>query len=209
MRLVIDSLIALMLVSLLGTVVWAHHRQQQQELSQQLLCDSLAKLHQQAVYHGALGDVDLSDNGFPQQVRPDWFGSKFPFNNLTEARRPWIDVAPPGDMADQPPDPVLSDENQAGFWYNPNRGLFRARVPAQINDRQTLALYNQINQCALKELPLVCDEDRQPIAHAPLPTAAVAKAPQSDVAMPEVAPEASPLASPSKQPERPSLRDLD
>ncbi|MCC6682883.1 MAG: hypothetical protein IT445_18450 [Phycisphaeraceae bacterium] len=207
MRLVIDSLIALMMVSLLGTVLWAHQRQQQQDLSRQMLCDALARLHQQTVYHGALGDVDLSDNGFPQQVMPDWFGQQFPCNTLTDARRPWIDVAPPGDMADQPPDPVLTEEQQAAFWYNPNRGLFRARVPAQVNDRQTLALYNQINQCALHELPLISDETRQPIAHAPLPTAAVAKAPRGNAAMSETVSEAMPEAPPT--PARPSLRDLD
>lgn len=171
MRLVLDSLIATMLVMLLAGVVWAHRTTRQVELAHEQVCDSLAKLHAQAVYHGALGDAELSATGFPQQVSPAWFGEQLPFNRFASARRPWIDVAPLGDDSDHPPDPVFNDDDlsQAGFWYNPARGVFRARVPQRTTDAETLALYNDINDSAMASLPLALDEARQPIAHAPLP----------------------------------------
>lgn len=171
MRLVIDSLIATMLVMLLAGVVWAHRTGRQIEESQQHVYDALAVLHEQTVYHGALGDAELSDTGFPQQIAPSWFGDRMPFNRFADARRPWIDVAPPGDMGEHPPDPIINelDRDQAGFWYNPNRGVFRARVPALTTDAETLALYNDVNNASLGDLPLQIDEARQPLAHVPLP----------------------------------------
>lgn len=171
MRLVVDSLIAVMLVMLLAAVVWAHRTDRQRIATHDRVYESLAALHEQAVYHGALGDTELSDTGFPKQVSPDWFGADLPYNYLAEGDRPWIDVAPPGDYADNPPDPVIGDLDQAGFWYNPNRGIFRARVPAMESDAQTLALYNRLNNAELGELPRQIDEARQPLAHRPLPAA--------------------------------------
>jgi len=170
MRLLIDSLIATMLVMILAGVVWAHRAGRQIELAREQVYDALAALHEQAVYHGALGDAELTETGFPKQIAPSWF-TTIPFNRFADARRPWIDVAPPGDTADHPPDPILheADRDQAGFWYNPARGVFRARVPALATDTETLALYNRVNNAALRELPRRIDEARQPIAHAPLP----------------------------------------
>jgi hypothetical protein len=169
MRLLVDSLIALMLVAILGGVL-VHHRQQQKQLEDyQFIHRSLARLHEQAVYHGALADSDLSANGFPAELHPHWFGDDLPVNVLLPGRQAWLDVAPPGDMSDQPPDPVVVRADQAGFWYNANRGIFRVRVPPQFSDQQTLKLYNDLNGTALLSLRTDGDPARQPIAHKPLP----------------------------------------
>ena len=87
-----------------------------------------------------LGQRDTRSTPFPARISPLWFDRDVPFNSLVSGRQPWIDVAPPGDMTDNPPDPVIQKAEQAGFWYNPNRGIIRARVIPQFTEVDTLNL---------------------------------------------------------------------
>ena len=57
------------------------------------------------------------------------------------------------DQSGHPPDSVAKSFRDAEFWYNPNAGRFRARVPPQFSNRETLKLYNQINGTHLLRLP--------------------------------------------------------
>ena len=82
-----------------------------------------------------------------------WFDNRLPTNIMVPGRQPWLDIAPAEDKSDHPPDPIISAAAQAGFWYNPNRGIFRARVLPQFTDEETLALYNQLNGTALRAFP--------------------------------------------------------
>jgi hypothetical protein len=162
MRLLIDSLIALMVVGILAGVIFYQRGQTQQVSQCETVQQALAKLQEQVLYRGALGEVDNSDAGFPREVSPVWFGSDMPLNLMVPGRQPWLDIAPEGDLADDPPDPVVMRPQQAGFWYNPNRGLFRARVQGQITERETLRLYNQLNGTFLKQLPHSSADARRP-----------------------------------------------
>lgn len=162
MRLLIDTLIALMLVGILAGILVYHQRQTRQLHRYQQVHAALAQLHEQALYHGALGDVDVTSTGFPRSVSPLWFPESVPHNTLVPGRHAWVDIAPPGDMSEHPPDPVCLKPEQAGFWYNPNRGIFRARVTEQPTQTLTLAEYNRINATYLKDLPLHYDAERRP-----------------------------------------------
>ena len=179
MRLVLDSLIALMLVGILGAVL-VHYRQQQQRLETvRFVHRSLADLHEQATYHRALATAAHADDTeaiarrkqapddapFPRHISPNWFGPKLPLNVLADTRQPWIDLAPKDDLSAHPPDPVLRGMGQAGFWYNPSRGIFRARVPPQLSEQATLNLYNRVNGTALMALPQDESAQRQPRSH--------------------------------------------
>lgn len=175
MRLIVDSLIALMLVCILGAVL-VHYQQEQRRLEDvRFVHRSLARLHEQATYRGALSDVMDRESAsseprghadrvlhFPRRVVPHWFDRELPLNVLVPLRQPWIDVAPADDMSDHPPDPVVRGSDQAGFWYNPNRGIFRARVPAQFSTKRTLELYNRVNGTALLALPETDRAAREP-----------------------------------------------
>ena len=162
MRLVVDTIIALMLVAILGGVL-LYHRQQTQTIERvQAMHRALARLHETALYHGAMGEPTSSATGFPLNISPGWFDGNLPTNALVTPRHPWIDVAPADDGEEHPPDPVCTRPGQAGFWYNPNRGIFRARVPAQLTDVETLEFYNQINNSYLKQLPRGDDPARAP-----------------------------------------------
>lgn len=173
MRFLVDSLIAILLVATLALVL-VHYRQAARlQGQQQQVLEALDQLHEQAAYHGALqqaheaGPTPGRRSGLSFEPRPDWFGSVLPVNSLVPMTQPWMDLAPHGDRQLHPPDPVLEDSVQGGFWYNPLEGVFRARVPRQATDRQTLDLYNRINGTALAALPADADLRRRPIAYAP------------------------------------------
>jgi len=165
MRLLIDSLIAMMLVAVLAGII-LHHRQQQRQLSQyQALHTSLTQFREAVVYHGAMDRSIANEWGYPLTISPLWFPEGLPTNHLIPGRHPWIDIAPPGDMNDQPPDPIATRPGQAGFWYNPNRGVIRARVTRQYTEQAALSLYNQINGTMLVSLPRSSDPSRQPLTY--------------------------------------------
>jgi len=165
MRLLIDTLMALTVVALAGGGLWYYNSNQRQEHNVETVRSALDRLHDQAAYQGALGHFSNSPNGFPVHMMPEWFGEDLPVNVLLTSEHPWIDLAPPGDHSYHPPDPVARSKHQAGFWYNPNLGLFRARVPDTVAPSDALAQYNAINYTDLSELPFEREEARQPLAY--------------------------------------------
>lgn len=162
MRLLVDSLIALMLAGILAGVL-LHHRKQTYRLDQTLLVhQALGKIQDQVLYRGALEQGRPGAPQYPTAISPLWFEGNLPLNILVPGRQPWIDLAPMNDLGDHPPDPLIVNSQQAGFWYNPNRGLVRARVTSQFTDHETLRLYNQLNNTYLRSLPTSDDPGRKP-----------------------------------------------
>ena len=72
--------------------------------------------------------------------------SKAPLNWLSNARAPWIEYALPGELSrDHPRVPTFRGGRGAMFWYNPTRGVIRARVPESASDEASRALYAEVN----------------------------------------------------------------
>jgi hypothetical protein len=166
MRLLIDSLIALMLAGILGGVLW-HYRQEQQQIERyQGVYRSLARLQEQITLQRAVGIAEKGAAAYPPSVSPLWFEGDLPINPLLPVSQAWLDIAPPGDLSDHPPDPIAHRSEQGGFWYNPNRGLFRARIPGRLAEADTLRLYNQINHTHLTALHESDDPARSPLPYA-------------------------------------------
>ena len=140
-RLLVDGLISLLLVGVLVCVVLFHREQDKMSRHYQTVRDALAVLHEQAFYHSVLNKDDEADvKGFPRTISPLWFRAEgVPLNATVPGRQPWLDIAPEGDDGYHPPDPVITQVDQAGFWYNPNRGIFRARVMPQWSSTATPA----------------------------------------------------------------------
>lgn len=165
MRLLIDSLIAMMLIAILAGVIF-HHRQQQDLVRQYNIAHrELASLRDTITYNSALEQATLNESGHALYPSPLWFPNGLPSNRLVPGRHPWFDIAPQGDLNDQPPDPIIHSHDQAGYWYNPNLGIIRARVMPLFTEQATLTLYNQINTTMLGSLPRSKDPARQPIPH--------------------------------------------
>ena len=160
---VIDSLIALMLVLLLGGMLVHYRNEQAKILKYQQVHAALSTLQEQALYRGAMMEADSAEpRRFPLEISPRWFDNRMPVNRLVPPGQPWLDVAPPNDKNDHPPDPVITRPDQAGFWYNPYRGIFRARVTPQFTDEETLKLYNELNGTSLSWLPHDLDPALKP-----------------------------------------------
>lgn len=163
MRFLFNSLIALMLVMILVGVLHNRFKKEQSLRDVQSVRLALKTLHETSRLHAALSDASVTDVGFSTTLSPEWFSPQVPTNVFLPASHSWVDVAPQDDMNSHPPDPIVTAPDQAGFWYNPSLGIFRARVLPQFTDAQTLTLYNRLNNTALKRLANDRISMREPI----------------------------------------------
>lgn len=130
---------------------------------------ALERLHVESLYHATTGETAVTEGGFVAGIDIQWYGDRVPINAMVPGDQPWLDIAPIGDFHSHPPDPVINDKRQASFWYNPNRGLFRARVVPQGDDRDTLELYNEVNQASVGSLAGLTDSSRKTIPFQEVP----------------------------------------
>jgi hypothetical protein len=114
---------------------------------------SLSGLRQMIKRHAGLGDESLTGRGWPTTIQPEWFEEGAPRNPFLGGTRPWIEIATPDEALLMHPF-VRCDTSgkRAEFWYNPYLGIVRARVPYLRTDRETIALYNDINDSELSSL---------------------------------------------------------
>ena len=182
MRRVVDILVVL-LIAVVGVVVWQTRKAEDSSIATKAdVQRSLTQLYERASYYGALeNSTETTHTLWPVAVLPEWFAGPLPSNGLLDGVdpnhvlgdgsdrpvRPWIDVAPPGDKSAHPPDPVAVRPDQAQFWYNPNVGVFRARVAPTLNEVDALALYNELNGVQLAALQRDADPNRVPLAYTP------------------------------------------
>jgi len=153
MRLVIDSLVALMLAGLLGGILLYQRSTEEESRDVELLRQSLRRIEQQIAYHSAVADTQLTGRGFPETIDPEWFAADLPRNVLANGPHPWLEVATAEQANLQhPPVRVMLDKSYAGFWYNPYQGVVRARVPSEVSDEQAIAIYNEVNGSYEKDL---------------------------------------------------------
>ncbi len=117
---------------------------------------SLAQFHSILKVQATTNGVAVNGRGWPNTIEGHWFEDDPPRNHLLTGDRPWVELAPAEDAdRDHPADPVAFDldgHKAASFWYNPYRGVVRARVAPQINEDETLALYNRVNGVFLATL---------------------------------------------------------
>lgn len=165
MRLLIDTLIALMLVGILGGIVY--HRQQGQYRIEQIQATQQAvrAIQSQARYHAALGETPINAEGFPIAIDEKWFTPRPANLLLNGVNLPWLETAQADDARRFNPRYIVGDTGHAEFWYCPQRGLVRARVPMEDTAEETLDLYNLVNGTSLHV------EDVTWIDVAPLPNA--------------------------------------
>jgi hypothetical protein len=117
---------------------------------------SLSRFHSVLKVQATTRGVAVNGRGWPNTIEGAWFEDHPPLNHLLSGDRPWVELAPAEDAdRDHPADPVAFDidgHREASFWYNPYRGVVRARVAPQINEEATLALYNRVNGVFLTTL---------------------------------------------------------
>lgn len=153
MRLLMDSVVALMLVVLLGGVMWHNRTDQTDTRHRDTAKMEVQRFQRQIALQSTLAKVARNERGYPETIDPDWFSGNLPQNTLVEISHPWLEVAGP-DQAEllHPVERVAFEKRLAKFWYNPRTGVVRARVPSELSDTETLELYNYVNDCNLPDL---------------------------------------------------------
>lgn len=115
--------------------------------------DTVLAIEQRIRYLKAMEEIELNELGWPEVVDPRWFKGQPPRNNMLGARHPWLEVASTLEYAlDHPVQRVAINESLAGLWYNPAKGIVRARVPQTLSDEKTIEIYNRINGSSITEL---------------------------------------------------------
>ncbi len=153
MRLIIDSLVALMLVGVLAGMALHHRREKDMDQRIELTHSETQRFHSQIMLQAAMEKTQLTQRGYPATVEPEWFGENLPRNPLLPEGHAWVEVA--GDSQrdlEHPPKRIATGREMAQFWYNPHSGVVRARVPADVSDATALRLYNYINDTKLDSI---------------------------------------------------------
>lgn len=153
MRLLLDILAALMIMCILAGVVMIKREESNEASQQELVHQELRRFQTQIMLQTALIENETSVREHPVSVDPAWFKGNLPRNYLLGSEHPWCEVA--GDdqrHLQHPIDRTAASRETAGFWYNPNTGSVRARVPVGISDARALELYNYLNDSTLETL---------------------------------------------------------
>lgn len=149
MRLVVDSLIAVMLLAVLAAVLWQQRAQADRIERVEATQHAIRAIESQALFQASLGQVEVTRRGFPLAIDPAWF-TRPPANAVAPDAERWIDSADAGDAQRFQPDAIIIDGGQPAFWYNAHRGVVRARVAMQASERATIDLYNLVNGTSLR-----------------------------------------------------------
>jgi hypothetical protein len=135
------------LVLITGAIFFFKTRQEKEALIARTSAE-LRRVELELNYRAAAKLPGLNAKGWPTVIDEAWFHgpSGVPRNPLMSLERPWLDLASEeeADM-DHPVLKMAADPRLAGFWYNPNLGVVRARVPVMVSDQDSLELYNRVN----------------------------------------------------------------
>jgi hypothetical protein len=153
MRLLLDTLVALMLAAILVGVVFHNRTDREVNQARDTTRLELRRFQQQIALQSALAKVERNERGYPRTIDPDWFQGQLPANPLLGPEHPWVEVASP-EQKDllHPQERVAGSKATAKFWYNPHMGIVRARVPVGMSDAASVELYNFVNDANLPDL---------------------------------------------------------
>ena len=151
MRLILDSLMAVVLAALLAGILIHQQHEQQHQRDVETVRANVRLIQQQIMLQAALERVPRNEYGFPITIDPEWFGDMVPRNPLLGPGHPWMEVASADESRLAHPAIRTADETSiASFWYNPITGIVRARVPYGVSDEKALELYNFVTGCNLR-----------------------------------------------------------
>ncbi len=146
MRLVLDSLVALMLVAVLAGVTLHYRHQRVREEMVVATRSEIRRFQAQLMVQAALEKVPLTQRGYPVSAEPAWFAGNLPANLLLDSSYPWVEIAGHSERDRlHPARRMATSRSLAQFWYNPYKGVVRGRVPDSVSDATALRLYNLIN----------------------------------------------------------------
>jgi len=132
-----------------GIGIWfyfqSHQTYEQQVTSIQ---KAVTTLRDAALLHAATENGPTTRAKLPLEIDQGWF-EQLPVNSLVAAGTPWMQTVPKrqGNLAN--PTVIVAGPEHAALWYNPYRGVSRARVPERMTRSMTIDLYNQVNKTSI------------------------------------------------------------
>ncbi len=153
MRVILDSLVALMLIGILSGVVLYTHAGRRLEDKIELARAEVERFQSQIMLQAAMEKIEMSQRGYPASIDAAWFAGNLPMNPLIGPSHPWVEIAGESERDLQHPrNRIAFDLGAAQYWYSPYTGVVRARVPAEVSDARALRLYNRVNGSHLVDL---------------------------------------------------------
>lgn len=133
--------------------VWSRQLDRRQEQAVVDTIDALDHIDREIRVKAAMGAVEVNGRGWPRTIDPAWFREHPPINKLVGGPRPWLEVASPAEYTlSHPRVRTTIDSETAAFWYNPGKGIVRARIGLMLSDKSALKLYNRVNKSSLGKL---------------------------------------------------------
>ena len=129
----------------LGTLGWWRD-QEDSQLRMIATAAAVQTIQTHVSMESTLGGAQLNSDGFPSSIDPRWFEGGTPLNRLAPEGAPWVELAA-RDEVDRvhPKQMSFSGGRHAMFWYNPPKGVVRARVPEQASDLRMKETYSAAN----------------------------------------------------------------
>jgi len=148
-RISIDLLVIGSAAGALVWALWAHEQGLAEQSAIQSTRASIAQIEAELGIRAALGKAELNEFGHPEAVDRSWFEDNAPCNALACDNAPWIECALPFELGrEHPRDPTFRGGRGAMFWYNPRKGIVRARVPESASDEAARTIYAEVNGAA-------------------------------------------------------------
>ena len=146
-------MVAVALAGAVGAYLFHRASEQREQLAVDATRDAVADIKRKMRFLIATEEIEVNEAGWPEVIDPRWFEGEPPRNIVLGARHPWLEVATTLEYAlDHPAQRVAINEQLAGLWYNPAKGIVRARVPQTVSDQNTIDIYNRINGSSITEL---------------------------------------------------------
>ncbi len=156
MRLVMLLMATVMMAGAAGAYFWHAAETRSAEAEFRAAKAGLEQMVQQVKFRAALGEGEVNGRGWPLSIDTSWFNGTPPRNTLLSGRFPWVQIAGVTEYdLDHPPARVALSEDGpegAGFWYNPGKGIVRARVGPTLTDKRAIELYNRLNGTSIDRL---------------------------------------------------------
>lgn len=150
----LGSLVACVCVGAVGAGIAKTYKDRLDQAHKvEMTVNAVARVQRELSVRIATGDLEKNERGFPGTIDPAWFDAEEPVNALLDDAHPWLEVAATEDAElDHPAVRVALSSTTAGLWYNPYRGVIRARVPVAVSDDEALRTYNRVNGTAIPSL---------------------------------------------------------
>jgi len=147
----IEILIVVVILGILAAIVIPRFNESDDLTRTRVMAAGVRHVRALITYHAAARTTTLSSQGFPTTLEASWFrNGTLPDHTWTG--EPMIVDIVSGDPNDIYPGTKsfnLATAGAVNAWYNTANGSFCALVPAQVNDADTLQLFNDANlaQC--------------------------------------------------------------